>query len=180
MPARRRARKNLRRLSTMVALNINGREHTVVTIPARPILSALRDTLGMAGTKYRLRRGAMRRLHRALSTARPSVPASRRSAKRPARRSPTIELEGLAANTIGHSRAAGLNRARRRAMRLLPSCPADERDGAAQVDAARQAATRTKSIKPWPAASVVAAPMPVSAPPSPTPRALSRKEPASC
>ncbi|MDB5599880.1 MAG: (2Fe-2S)-binding protein [Xanthobacteraceae bacterium] len=36
----------------MVALNINGRAHTVDVDPGTPILWALRDTLGMTGTKY--------------------------------------------------------------------------------------------------------------------------------
>ena len=36
----------------MSALNVNGREHMVDTDPATPILWALRDTLGMTGTKY--------------------------------------------------------------------------------------------------------------------------------
>jgi isoquinoline 1-oxidoreductase alpha subunit len=36
----------------MVALNINGREHTVDIDPNTPILWTLRDTLGMTGTKY--------------------------------------------------------------------------------------------------------------------------------
>ena len=36
----------------MSALNINGREHTVDVDPGTPILWALRDTLGMTGTKF--------------------------------------------------------------------------------------------------------------------------------
>jgi isoquinoline 1-oxidoreductase alpha subunit len=36
----------------MSALNVNGREHTVDTDPAIPILWVLRDTLGMNGTKF--------------------------------------------------------------------------------------------------------------------------------
>ena len=36
----------------MLALTINGREHTVDVDPATPILWALRDTLGMTGTKF--------------------------------------------------------------------------------------------------------------------------------
>jgi isoquinoline 1-oxidoreductase alpha subunit len=36
----------------MSALNVNGREHTVDTDPATPILWVLRDTLGMNGTKF--------------------------------------------------------------------------------------------------------------------------------
>ena len=36
----------------MSALNVNGREHTVDTDPGTPILWALRDTLGMTGTKF--------------------------------------------------------------------------------------------------------------------------------
>ena len=36
----------------MIALNINGREHTVDADPATPILWALRDALGMTGTKF--------------------------------------------------------------------------------------------------------------------------------
>ena len=36
----------------MIALNINGREHTVDVDPGTPILWALRDTLGMTGTKF--------------------------------------------------------------------------------------------------------------------------------
>jgi len=36
----------------MSKLNVNGREHTVDTDPATPILWALRDTLGLTGTKF--------------------------------------------------------------------------------------------------------------------------------
>ena len=36
----------------MSALNVNGREHTVDADPDTPILWALRDTLGMTGTKF--------------------------------------------------------------------------------------------------------------------------------
>ena len=36
----------------MLALTINGREHTVDVDPATPILWALRDALGMTGTKF--------------------------------------------------------------------------------------------------------------------------------
>ena len=36
----------------MIALNINGRERTVDADPGTPILWALRDTLGMTGTKF--------------------------------------------------------------------------------------------------------------------------------
>jgi len=36
----------------MVQLVVNGREHTVDIDPATPILWALRDTLGMTGTKF--------------------------------------------------------------------------------------------------------------------------------
>jgi isoquinoline 1-oxidoreductase alpha subunit len=36
----------------MIALDINGREHTVDAEPDTPILWALRDTLGMTGTKF--------------------------------------------------------------------------------------------------------------------------------
>ena len=36
----------------MSALNVNGREHTVDADPGTPILWALRDTLGMTGTKF--------------------------------------------------------------------------------------------------------------------------------
>jgi isoquinoline 1-oxidoreductase alpha subunit len=36
----------------MSVLNVNGREHTVDADPGTPILWALRDTLGMTGTKF--------------------------------------------------------------------------------------------------------------------------------
>ncbi len=36
----------------MSTLNVNGREHTVDADPGTPILWALRDTLGMTGTKF--------------------------------------------------------------------------------------------------------------------------------
>ena len=36
----------------MSQLHVNGREHTVDADPATPILWALRDTLGMTGTKF--------------------------------------------------------------------------------------------------------------------------------
>jgi isoquinoline 1-oxidoreductase alpha subunit len=36
----------------MIALNVNGREHRIDVDPGTPILWALRDTLGMTGTKF--------------------------------------------------------------------------------------------------------------------------------
>jgi isoquinoline 1-oxidoreductase alpha subunit len=36
----------------MIALNVNGREHTVDASPDTPILWALRDSLGLNGTKF--------------------------------------------------------------------------------------------------------------------------------
>ena len=36
----------------MTTLNVNGRPHTVDTDPATPILWAVRDTLGLTGTKF--------------------------------------------------------------------------------------------------------------------------------
>jgi isoquinoline 1-oxidoreductase alpha subunit len=36
----------------MIALNVNGREHRVDVDPSTPLLWALRDTLGMTGTKF--------------------------------------------------------------------------------------------------------------------------------
>jgi isoquinoline 1-oxidoreductase alpha subunit len=36
----------------MSALHVNGRDHTVDADPGTPILWALRDTLGMTGTKF--------------------------------------------------------------------------------------------------------------------------------
>jgi isoquinoline 1-oxidoreductase subunit alpha len=36
----------------MSKLHVNGREHTVDADPKTPILWALRDTLGMTGTKF--------------------------------------------------------------------------------------------------------------------------------
>ena len=36
----------------MNTLNVNGREHTLDADPTTPILWALRDTLGMTGTKF--------------------------------------------------------------------------------------------------------------------------------
>ena len=36
----------------MSTLNVNGRDHTVDVDPSTPILWALRDTLGMTGTKF--------------------------------------------------------------------------------------------------------------------------------
>jgi isoquinoline 1-oxidoreductase alpha subunit len=36
----------------MITLNVNGREHKVDADPGTPILWALRDTLGMTGTKF--------------------------------------------------------------------------------------------------------------------------------
>ena len=36
----------------MITLNVNGREHTVDADPGTPILWALRDSLGLTGTKF--------------------------------------------------------------------------------------------------------------------------------
>ncbi|MEQ1614613.1 MAG: (2Fe-2S)-binding protein [Hyphomicrobiaceae bacterium] len=36
----------------MIVLNINGRDHTVDADPTTPILWALRDTIGLTGTKF--------------------------------------------------------------------------------------------------------------------------------
>ena len=49
-----------------LTLNINGREHTVTTDPDRPLLDVLREDLGLTGVEVRLRRAAMRCMHRAL------------------------------------------------------------------------------------------------------------------
>src|SRR5262249_50680481 len=47
----------------MVTLEINGKSHTVDASPDMPLLWVLRDLLGMTGTKFRLRRRPLRRLH---------------------------------------------------------------------------------------------------------------------
>ena len=36
----------------MSTLNVNGRDHTVDIDPSTPLVWALRDTLGMTGTKF--------------------------------------------------------------------------------------------------------------------------------
>ncbi len=62
---------------TMSALNINGRERTVDVDPGTPILWALRDSLGMTGTKFGCGAalcGAVRA--RCIWTVNPSGPAS--------------------------------------------------------------------------------------------------------
>ncbi len=49
----------------MVNLVINGRKLAIDVEPDMPLLWALRDELGMVGHEVRLRRRAVRRLHRA-------------------------------------------------------------------------------------------------------------------
>jgi hypothetical protein len=49
----------------MPTLNINGKDTAVNADESTPILWALRDTLGMTGTKFGCGAGAVRRLHRA-------------------------------------------------------------------------------------------------------------------
>ena len=47
----------------MVRLTVNGQAYDIDVDPDMPLLWVLRDTLGLMGTKYRLRNGPVRRLH---------------------------------------------------------------------------------------------------------------------
>ena len=127
----------------MSTLNVNGRDHTVDADPATPILWALRDTLGMTGTKFGCGAGAVRRLHRA--PGRPGHPLVRHA-----------DLGGRGQEDHHHrsrhrrqrprrqGRARRLGQARRGAVRLLPERPDHERDRVPEVAAQGQAAHRRR------------------------------------
>ena len=154
-------------------LVVNDREVMIDADPAMPMLWALRDTLGLTGTKF----GCGAALCGAC----------------------TVHLDGEAIRSCSHAdlrcrgqedhhdrsrhrrhrprrrrRACSLGQARRGAVRLLPERPDHERDRLPQV-AARAASSPPppKSTPPWPATSAAAAPTPASAPQLPTPPARS-------
>ena len=164
----------------MSALNVNGREHPVDADPDTPILWALRDTLGMTGTKFgcgaalcgactvHLDGEAIRSCVTPISAAAGQKDHHDRSGDRRQR-------------PCRCRRACRLGQARRGAVRLLPERPDHERHRVPEVAAARQAADRRRNRRrPWPATSAAAAPMPASAPPWPTPPHARLKEPPCC
>ena len=75
----------------MITLKINGQQKNWDGDPSMPLLWYLRDELGLTGTKFGCGVGAVRRLHRASSTARRCAPASRRCRRRSAEKVVTIE-----------------------------------------------------------------------------------------
>ena len=48
----------------MITLKVNGRSYDLDVEADTPLLWGLRDTIGLTGTKYRLRRLGVRRVHR--------------------------------------------------------------------------------------------------------------------
>ena len=127
----------------MSALNVNGREHTVDADPGTPILWALRDTLGMTGTKFGCGAalcGACT-VHLDGQAIRSCVtPISAAEGKKIT----TIEAATDGTRPCRRRRARRMGQARRGAVRLLPERPDHERDRLPQVAAARQAAHRRR------------------------------------
>ena len=112
----------------MTKLNVNGKTVEVDVDPETPLLWVLRDTLGLTGTKF----GCGMALCGACTVhlerrARPLLPDSRQCRRRPAG-----DHHRGAVHGSQPSGAAGLDRARRSAMRLLPVRPDHVGHGAAR------------------------------------------------
>ncbi len=156
----------------MSALNVNGREHTVDADPSTPILWALRDTLGMTGTKF----GCGAALCGACTVHLDGEAI--RSCSTPISDAEGKKITTIEAATDGTDRVGAAVHAAwvkhdvaqcgycqsgqiMSATAFLKSLPGGKQPTAAEID------------RPWTATSAAAAPMPASAPPWPTPpRAL--------
>lgn len=62
-------------MTEIVTLHVNGTDYTLALDTRTTLLDALRDHLGLKGSQEGLRRGRVRRLHRAHGRATPSSPA---------------------------------------------------------------------------------------------------------
>ena len=116
----------------MVRLNINGKDHDVDVDPNTPLLWAIRENVGLTGTKYGCgiaQCGACTVHVDGVATRSCSFPASAAVGKK------ITTIEGLAQNGVLHQGAAGLDRQRRAAMRLLPERHDHGGRGTAQAQA---------------------------------------------
>ena len=121
-----------RREEIMVALTINGQSHDVDVEPDTPLLWVIREKVGLTGTKYGCgiaQCGACTVHVDGVAMRSCSVPVGDAS---PARRSPPSKASRRTASCTG---AAGLARARRAAMRLLPERHDHGGGGAAEGEA---------------------------------------------
>jgi hypothetical protein len=127
--------------------------------PATPLLWALRDTLGMTGTKFGCGAALVRCLHCAPGRCRHSL--LRHTDFRSGGQEDHHHRGRRPTDKVGTGRAKRLGGARRGAVRLLPKRPDHERHRLAQ-GATKSPATPT-STPPWPATCAAAAPMPACA-----------------
>ena len=130
----------------MMNLNVNGKTHTVDVEPETPLLWVLRDTLGLTGTKYGC--GAACGACTVHVDGEPMrscvVPLGGMAGKKIA------TIEGLRADGAA-PRAAGVDRARGAAMRLLPDRADHGGGGAAgKKPQADRCATSTRHDQPLP------------------------------
>ena len=132
-------------------LNVNGVEHEIEADPDMPLLWALRDLVGLTGTKF----GCGEALCGACTVHLDGMAV--RSCQTPvsaAAKQKITTIEGLSAARRSPA-AAGLGRAGRPAVRLLPARADHERRGPARREA-RSRPTRTSTPR-WPATSAAAA-----------------------
>ena len=116
----------------MARLNVNGKAYDVDVAPDTPLLWAIRENIGLTGTKYGCgiaQCGACTVHIDGVPTRSCSFPASAAEGKQ------ITTIEGLAAERPAHQGAAGLDRQRRAAMRLLPERHDHGGDGAPQGQA---------------------------------------------
>ena len=139
-------------------LTVNGRSRTVDVPADMPLLWVLRDVLDLKGTKYRLRRRAVRRVHGARQRA--ADPRVLRRRSRRAAGAPHHD-DRRALDRRHASAAAGVAGDRRAAVRLLPGWPDHVGRGAARDDA--EADRRRHRRARWAATSAGAAPTSASA-----------------
>ena len=157
----------------MSTLNVNGRDHTVDADPGHPHPLGPARHAGHDRHQVRLRRGAVRRLHRA--PGRPGHPLVHHAdLRRRGQEDHHHRSRHRRQRPCRCRRARRLGQARRGAVRLLPERPDHERHRVPEV-AARAASSPPppRSTRPWPATSAAAAPTPASAPRWPTPPARS-------
>ena len=116
----------------MVRLNINGKDHDVDVDPNTPLLWAIRENVGLTGTKYGCgiaQCGACTVHVDGVATRSCSFPVSAAVGKK------ITTIEGLAAERHAAQGAEGLDRPRRAAVRLLPDRHDHGGRGAAQEQA---------------------------------------------
>ena len=116
----------------MAKLGINGQTVDIDVEPDTPLLWVIRESIGLTGTKYGCgiaQCGACTVHIDGVATRSCGVPVSEAAGKQ------ITTIEGLAQNGALHQGAAGLDRPRRAAMRLLPERHDHGGRGAAQGEA---------------------------------------------